>query len=373
MTSDERAAREVARLRELLATLGIEQALSRPADLDQDAMLARILATPRTDGPTAAPPAPAVRRTWGRRLVRRAVAVAAVLLLGAFGAIQLFSERQAAVASTPPMLAYADATPSDVVAGIAGSARAALEDLAEAAASAPAVPREGDIQEVASSNWYLETTVSEDGTSVGVIAPTDQTTWLRPDGSRLNIEVRGAPLDVDGTLAGPDVPLLSGPRSVDDLPPGTYDAALAENLPREPEALRAALLEPLALVGCDQSAELMATCLTGEVVSLFTTYVVPADVASSLWTVLAEEQAVVSLGTVVDRAGREGLAVAAEPPATDPTGLVTVLIGDPETGQLLGTETIVSTAPELGIDSPTVTGFRAILSSRWVPDPGPQS
>lgn len=358
--SVDRAALEVERIRSLLRDAGVpvEMAPAPPSARDEE-ILAGILAG-RLGGRAGERAVPA-RSLWRRPAVRVAAAAAVVVGL-VVGGLAWRGGGAPAAAGVVPLPTYADASVLSVLDGTGPSARGALLRLADAAAAQPVVVGEG-YQEVSSYAWYTASTTSEESASETVVSPTHRTAWLGPDGSFVAHETRGLALDLDGNVVDGDYP-PGGADATDRLPAGTVTIR-GPSLPREPAALRAALTE--AYQAADERT--VAQLLVADVHGLFDLEVVPSDLAAACWRVLAAEPGVVSLGATTDRIGRTGEAVAV-PMGTDPAMGVTVLVVSPEDGRLLQWESILTDFPDLGIDSPTVTGFEVFLGSRWVAEPG---
>ena len=92
--------------------------------------------------------------------------------------------------------------------------------------------------------------------------------------------------------------------------------------------------------------------------------IVPPSIDSGLWRMLAAEKDLVTLGDVVDRAGRPAVAITTSLAVAAPVRWV--LLIDPQTGSLLGTE-LIAMDPHAGyvVAVPAVVGFTAYLASGW--------
>lgn len=109
--------------------------------------------------------------------------------------------------------------------------------------------------------------------------------------------------------------------------------------------------------GRPAGAGAIAACILEEIAWLYTTYLIPPEQASRIWELLAIESGVRTLGQTTDRLGRDVLAIAA-PPQESGFGITTlVLLIDPTTGRMVGTETVTLATDYLDIDGPTVTAF----------------
>lgn len=287
-----------------------------------------------------------VRRLQPRLAIPTAAALVLLVVLLAGGLPGGGSST--ALAATPPALLTADdpGTP----------ARPALLRLAATADAQPALA-EGRYRHLKTASWYLHTAVTT-GEGRSVVIPTVTETWIAGDGSGVAIEGRGEPLE-----AGPPDPHADR-RSTDALPddegqvtrfgPGERHVLPTESLPRQPAALRAALLTDNA--GVPAHAQLFVA-LTDRLVQQ---RLDPALVAA-FYRVLADDPAMRSFGAITDRAGRRGVAVGFD---SDYSGLPTrsVLIVDPHTGTPLGYEQILTTDPgKLNVRIPAVVGYATFL------------
>ncbi|VTR77945.1 CU044_5270 family protein [Cellulomonas hominis] len=388
--ADDRAALdEVAALRAAVAGHGLEPGTAGDPQPDEAAVaaaIARIVAVPRdgAPGPTLAPdatlpedaPVPGgdvveLRPRHARRWWTAAAGVAAAAAAVAVGLSVLPGQDPApAVAlGSPPMLAY-PLDPEQLAAGAGDPARDTLLDLAAAAADQDDPEPAGPVQHSLSQSWLMSTTDDGAGGSSTTIDPTVVESWIGEDGSWTMAEWRGAHLEADGRLGAPG----TAPEDavVDRLPAGQMDPDAVRDLPLDPAALRAELLEPLAGVGCgpDGDPASGAWCVYLAVTDLADRYVLPSALESAVWTVLAEEPGVTLAGEVTDRLGRRTVAVSVPAPASDPAPTVRVLLIDPGTGRLSGREEVTLSSPLLEITEPTVTLFRYTLASDWVAEVG---
>lgn len=344
-----------------------------------EAMLARILATPRpaarpehaavaAAGGTV-PRAPRDRRGRPGGLRRRTalIAVAAATAVVAVVVPQITSPSDAVAGGAPP-LTYSLGDPADAWGTTLPSAHDALDDLAEIAGDAPDLPRTGDVQRTDVYSWASE----YDGTTgESAVYPTGEQRWLAADGSARVDQRRADPVTYDGQIDTASGPSAAGAEASDSLPPGTFDPAAASDLPTDPDALGAALLA--------QMPEGLATepgqddvILAQSVVQQYQLTVVPQDVASGMWSALADSPSVRLVGDTTDRLGRPGVAVAVPDTLNEEAGVqaVLVLIISPTDGQLMGTEQVTVTSPLLDVDEPTVTEFTAITGRAWVAELG---
>ncbi len=407
--STDRALAEVERLRALMGELGLNPPL--PDDASGDASgeaseredaerIASIVGLPAArpgedvDGPgatvapgatrargrrgraargPAAPGAPRrpVRRgagpTRARRPGARPVAVAATaLLIAALAIIPTWRAPQAEATNAPPMLGYPVA-PALAASSEALPARDELLALADVAgAQDDASLGTGPVQHVLAQGWLLAVD-GDDGAAV--IEPTVAESWLGADGSFLSTERRGPALGLDGRLV--EVRGVSRMDQGDALPAGTFDASRTASLPRDPAALRQALLERLTGVDCEGPAA--SVCLYLAVTDLWDRDVVPADLTAAMWRVLADEPGLTTLGDVTDRAGRDSLAVAFPVVDADADPVVRIALIDTTTGRLSGREEVTLESPALDLTEPTVTQFRYVVDAGRVAELGAEA
>lgn len=258
--------------------------------------------------------------------------------------------------------------------GDAASGPAASDALR---AAARAVRRQeisaaGDVHHVVRSGWLL--TVDTGGQRPDLddldLVPALTETWLAPDGSLRMDQSRWAPLDPDGRLRAPAEATSEPQRSTDLSPAGTFDPRLPDTLPRDPDQLRAALLDPWQLPAATASAE-VARFLIDEIAMLHGLYVIPPDLTAAMWELLARTPEVRHLGMTATRDGHpaQGFAVTWEQP--DRGAIETLVLHvSSTTGRFLGTETIVLNDPALGITTPTLTGFEVHLHADFVAEIG---
>lgn len=325
-----------------------------PDDEDAERLLRQILARGK--------PRPGTGR---RRALLAAAAVAVVATAG--GAYALLHGTPATAAETPAMLVYSAAGPESV--GSAPPATDALAAAARSAATAPDPGGTGAVQYVATYGWSSNVQMDATGPVQVAIYPTLTQWWLAPDGAVRADEHRGAPLGLDGRLAV-DVGRAPDPVTSETSPAGTIDADLARRLSTDPATLRAELLDTQAGLPCDQDARWQAECLVRAVQMIDDQYVVSPSLASAMWSVLADEDPLRSLGTTVDRLGRPASAVALPLELGQPSEAVLVLLLSESTGAYLGAETVTLRSSILGIDEPTVTDFSVLSTAQWVEAPG---
>lgn len=376
MSTDTEHDHEVTELRSLLRGHGMipdvpDALLARH---DADRLLREVLESspgapsPRTVGTVVGrEPVRAVGR--GRWLSAVAAAALVVALVGAQTA-----HPAPATAATPPLLDFTRATPSDIAADDLPDAHDALLDLAAVARSTPEPARDGLVQHVVAQEWLLETTITatRGAEPENALYPTRTELWVSPDGSGQVAQQRSAAVTYDGMLDPDARPSTGGSESSDELPPGTWDATLDEQLPRDPGTLATRLIDTAA-TECSLDGW-SGYCLGEQIQSTFLSSVVPQDLAGSFWEVLAAEPTVRLLGETEDRLGRAGTAFLVSAPTLSGQPQVEdsalVLVVSPETGQLLSSETLTTRSALLGIDEPTVTGFSAVTRSGYTQEVG---
>ncbi|NRQ48524.1 CU044_5270 family protein [Aeromicrobium stalagmiti] len=349
---------ELRALRAAATSAGIRGALD-PADagvrLDTaDELLARLLATDPVDEL-----AQRRRRTRRRVLLASGVAAAGLVvtsILQPWGGTPV-------QAATPAILDYEFAAADTIAVAPGQDPSAALERLSAAAAGAPAATGSG-VQHVVTDSWVAEFDTSADDATSALI-PQITESWLAPDGSLRTVTRRDDALAPDGRGLPRDGAWNDQPTSADESePPGTIDAELAATLPTDATGLRRELLE---ISGCRTTDRSSATslCLYDQVVALNQTYVIPAALDRAIWEMLGGEAGFRTLGSVEDRVGRDGVGISLI--SSDRPEYRLVLIADPSTGDLLGSEQIlIRSVPGLTIDAPAITSFSAILESEHV-------
>lgn len=302
----------------------------------------------------------AVRRSRRRRAVLFASSVAAVGVLVA-GILQPWGSAPVQ-AATPALLDYQFASIDSIAVAPGKDPDTVLERLAAAADERPPTSGSGT-QHVVRDSWFAD--VDTTSADTAPLIPQINESWLAADGSLRIVERRDDPLPEDGR----GLPTRGGwtdqPTSADETqPPGSYDPDRAATLPTDPDALRAELVKSAGCPDTDAGTS-RALCLYDEILALHQIYVVPPAVDAGLWRMLSDEEGFRSLGQVKDRAGREGVGIsliADERPQSR-----YVLIADPTTGELLGSEEIlISSVDDLEIDAPAILSFTAILDADHV-------
>jgi RNA polymerase sigma-70 factor (ECF subfamily) len=249
----------------------------------------------------------------------------------------------------------------------ASAASVALREAAEVASvQQPPSPLEADeFVYTKSVNAYLSTMADTNGESVySVLLPRVREIWLASDGNGWLSERSGEPTflsagDREGWVAAGRPPLgneTTELRLQSDDVPGTPN--VSPTLPEDPDALYRHIEERAAGYGNRLHEEMFT--LVGD--ALRETSATPVQRAA-LYEVAARIPGVELVGSVTDRAGRDGTAVAMR---DDVTGIRHTLIFDPETSALLEEEEVV--LADNGFDYPegTVIGYATYLESAVV-------
>lgn len=360
MTSDDRtfgAADDLDLLRQEAAELGM------PAEI-----------TPSSVGITLRLPSDIIRSAASSRPARSrkkyALRIGALAAsIAAIAAVTLVPwQQEKALAGLPPVLEYQFADVHHIADAPGKDARAALLKLARTAEGQDTEPVSGTSQLVQSESWY-----SEIGENVDtILVPSRREQWFRADGSMRVREAFGEPLDLSGrglslTEKADPVKVYNEMYPADEMEQGPQFIA---TLGSEYRQVRAGLIKR---AGCEEEGVTspVGECLFGEISSLFNTYVIPSQMASVFWQILADNPSLRSLGTVKDRAGRPGIGIsliAEEYPA-----FRQILIISSETGQLIGSEEIlIKPVPDITFKPPAVMSFTAILESRYTAAVGPK-
>ncbi|GII96521.1 hypothetical protein [Sinosporangium siamense] len=265
--------------------------------------------------------------------------------------------------ATPEILTYTLAGHSVSQDDTLPSARRALLALAETAAGQPArpVPPGAAYSHVSRNEWNLITSFSHGRTTSEIVpAVVEQWTPLRREGRIRRISSPGHPLATryEGeAAAGTAVrPVLEETFPVDA---GHFPPVSA--LPGD---LHKALLDRVNLPEAGETHRLVQS-----VIALHLQQTVPPGDAARLWRLLAERPDLKHLGTVVDRAGRKGEAVALDEKYSLPRRWALIIA--PETGELLAVEEMLTeNAGKLNLDVPAVIGYKLLLNGDYAQNPG---
>lgn len=287
-----------------------------------------------------------------------AAAVAAVLVI----AVSIGLWPTGSAMASPPSLRYAATAPADVANASPGAE--VVLSLADAAA-AYETPGAGTLRLVQSFGWN---TPVDDEAGRATITPFMQSWWLGQDGSALLEQTSSRPLLANGRV-DPEPARTTKDAARDEIPAGDIPD-LPATLLAAPEGERIPLLLEGMPEACDLSQERHAACVLEQMAWFMSTYLPDGDLLASLWREVAIEVEVRSLGATTDRLGREVVALAAPAVTEGAESRVLVVLLDPSTGTLAGTETIALTSEVHGITEPTVVGFTAIADTAKVSELG---
>lgn len=383
--SDEQQARdELARLRAVMDRLGMTEPLPgpEPTDAELDAEADRLMAAVAADRVTGAAdagaegdrPSPGAEpsdrdadvvdlgsaRRRRRRVWTLVAGAAAAVLVAAAVTVLPHRGTPAAEADGPPVLALPVA-PEDLARGGGEPAAAELTRLADAAAArAGAEAHDAPVQHTVLEGWAMSTDVAQDGATTSTVDPVVAESWLAPDGSMVRREWRGPALGPEGQLEPVDT--APSAATVDRFPAGTFDAQRVADLPREPGALRAALLDTATGFACADEPS-AGWCLYAEVTQIARAADVPPDLEAALWQVLAAEPGFSVAGDVTDRLGRRSVAVAVPASPVDAGPVARVLLIDAATGRLSGWEEVLLPGDGSTVTEPTVRSFDYAVAS----------
>ncbi|HEX7804977.1 MAG TPA: hypothetical protein VF413_02325 [Cellulomonas sp.] len=333
--------------------------------------LARIIAT-APDPSSARIPGDvraAARGGAGRYRVQRRIALGAMAacILVAIG-IVVNPGAPAAVATMPPPLRYDLVADGDIATAVGAAAAPVLTGFSTVAAGRAEAPRTGELQYVRSERWTFVSVQGGDQSGAAVV-PSAVLTWVSPDGSLRRLTQSGKPLLLNGTFTLPaEGQSADGAASdgIEQYGPGSSRAPdVAALASMEPDALRATLLER---AGCVTPGQPIAPCLLDGVARIHDDAVVTGQVDAALWSLLAADPTIITLGHVADRAGRDDVAVTTAVDVKTPVR--TILLIDPVTASLVGVEQVLlSEDAGYGVAAPAVIGFVAFLEEAWVVDP----
>ncbi|MBN6034054.1 hypothetical protein [Amycolatopsis sp. 195334CR] len=281
----------------------------------------------------------APRAGLGRRRVLAAAGLAVAVAAGAVVTVNQVLGSSTATVPTPPLLALQPAAAgADPV--------AALRELADRARRQPSLAGEGPVLYSERAQWSFVTNRNTKGEFLGSeLAQTRIQSWLGPDGAGREIRA----MTGHGALPPLERPLTGQPYA-----PGTDPAALVAQFRAE---------------GQGQPAHwwLEATLRWGPQLHS------PAT-ASAFLQVLAEQPGIRTAGRTTDRAGRPAtvFSVTRHLPGDRFPDLELYLLLDPDTGLLLGTESVALTADtqERGysVATPATTDYLLWEYAARVPD-----
>jgi hypothetical protein len=247
------------------------------------------------------------------------------------------------VASQPPDSRFASLVADLIVHPSAhpGDAAAVLRQLADAAAIQPAVPL-GPVEYSQVKSWAPDLgPLQYDLNYVSHYTSTYQA-WMSTDGSSLGYSTYPAGETITpGTIRVQQ----GGPSPAARAFFAWYDPA---KLPVSIAALRRHLIDGPPAIDGPPTPPPATQAIVSNSQALMTSEPLPPAVRASLLRVLADSAAqglanahFIDMGTVTDRVGHAGVAIGYESPNEGPPGMQTwlqVLVFDPATGALLGTE-----------------------------------
>ena len=351
---------ETAELRRQMRSTGISDYLENDLpDIElesSESLLARLKSIEESDFGTPGPRRGSKRRLAPTLLAGTAAAVVASVLV----ALQPWSA-PVAQASTPPILDYEFAEAARISDAPGVDPADTLEQLALAAERTRSGMSPTAMQHVVTEGWSIEKDFDPDPDSTIIATRTEN--WLRPDGSFRTRAHLSEPLTADGRGVPRDGRLDRGTEFFDETnePAGTFDADFFADMPNTVDGVRDALLDDIECLERKRGQE-RSWCLTDQLRNLPRKYVIPPDVMAAIWRMLAEEEGIRSLGTVKDRTGREAVALsfiwdgAPEYRA--------VLLADPTTGQVTGSERIlIKPSSSSPVKPPAIEQFLAIVTS----------
>ena len=349
-------------LRALLDSIGVEPIRPGTVALDvverasAERMLVRILAEKNT---------PEHARSLRRRTARRLLLAGLVsAIVGTALVVVPWTGTRPAVADTPPLLNFSLVKDRQFPA-TGRDARRVLNSLAEHARGQRA-PVALPVQNIELEGWWASSSLGHKDTAAQTaVVPVRSSIYLLPTGDRRTIERRGTPLDKHGRVTrrpNHEKPTSDTTTTLDP----SRGPNFPQTLPADARKLRQ-LLAPSQSCGSNRGA-----CLLKEVSELHNNYVVDPELRARLWIMLMKEPTVTTLGKGIDRLGRQVVALTS--PSLTPDDQF-IILAAPETGDYLGSETIlIKSNTAFDIKPPAVIEFTALVSSRrvaptTVPDP----
>ena len=286
-------------------------------------------------------------RNWLKRPSLGGVVLAACVAALVFVLVGTGSGSRVLAATPPPLVYHLDS---------AQSGRAVLLHLAAVAARqpVPSPPASGRFAYVKYAGWYLDVRVSGATATSTFPPPLVSEAWTRPDGYGRVIRRRATGgLRVTGSTRGPIVEDFTIPSGVGRAYPllrlSTDPTVVARQLNAGDPPKRTEPVENF----------IWLTNLNME-------QPVPPNVESTILRVLASSPGLINSGSVVDRAGRPGIAVSLDSAFTGVRMLGT-LIFSPSTGSLLGEEeTLIGNPGKLDVHRGAVLDYTVFLTSSYV-------
>jgi hypothetical protein len=318
---------------------------------------ATVMSAIAADSPvaTVAQPRTLHRRSWQ---VRGLVAAAVVVL--AAGVEQVATRQQGAVA------APAQAVPLPFAHGTHAEAVTFLKHATAAVLATP-VAGSGPVRYVKLQQYAPQITVGHHKVSTTVGTTVTQV-WYAPDGSTQVTEQNQEQDLLGGDVGAPTVGHVK-------LPDTTHWPDPAKGFPTTVAAARKALID-VAQLGQQANADDTLSVEMQDLESLLASGTTNAEQTAAVYGVLATTPGSYDAGTVTDRLGRVGHAIAVPiPGVTEPGNLATLyLIVDARTGAVMQTE-FDDLRPPSGLklpDRPYVGDYNLINVSRRVAAKGDQ-
>lgn len=298
----------------------------------------------------------------GRPRVRTLiVGTAAAVVAGIVIVVQPW-DTPVARAGTPPILDFEFAEARRISDAPGVDPAKTLEMLARAAERAQSGPSAPAVQHVVIEGWSVEHDFDPDPNST--ITPTSTENWLHSDGRFRTRAHLGEPLKADGR--GVPIGGHLGRETTffdeESEPAGSRDAQFFTEMPTTVDGVRDGLLDRIKCLERQRGQE-RTLCLTDQIRNLPRIYAIPPAVMANIWRMLAQEEGIRSLGTVKDRTGRNAVALSfiwdGAPEYRS------VLLADPDTGQVVGSERIlIKTSPDSPVSPPAIQEFTAIVKSK---------
>ncbi|MET9796075.1 CU044_5270 family protein [Nocardiopsis alba] len=297
-------------------------------------------------------------------LLRPAVLGTAAAIVAAATLIPFVFQGSPPAHATPPPL------PLEVTIDERTEAAPRLFALAEAAESAQAPPRDGDVAYVHTLEWtFTYAQNADDGRTGWGILPEDRRVWRAPDESGVEVVVTGE-ADHRGGDRGP-LDFLTGRGSErfvwgdGEGGDGMFFTWDPSTLPTDPEELERRLLQ-----GTGYDAGTPEATLFYALQTLYTEAPIDPEVQAAVLRLLVEHDGVRYAGEHEDRQGREGeLFVVEDTGAQDDGTLERRIMFDPDTGMPLYFEvvTVETESGEVeGEELPMMNHYAVISESAWV-------
>lgn len=292
----------------------------------------------RAEDATAIPAGPARRGAPRRTMLVGAAAALAVL--GSAGVAQVLRDGAptTAVPAQPVAGTVLKPVAYEIVAGEPAGRH--LRALAARLVDGPQDETGGRYSYHRSKSWGSPTITSPEGHRMAFVQ--ERRHWAADDGRRWQDDKT---LGVEFPDAASREYWSTRPQTPGPTPSATTPHRLSE-IPRDPDdrPLPADRAELARWLRTDQAAGDVAK----RTYDFYSSYLVPKRTRADLLTILAEKPGFVWRGRVVDRAGRQGVAVTAElvpPTGKNPERAQMLLVFHPSTGELLAHE-YLETAPK---------------------------